>query len=361
MSKCRNRKDYRISSLALPMDLRSSSGAVKSGRIRLALNVVGRNDGQYGRIGGWRRLGGSTDGESFVFAIIGDYGMNNENELNVSNLVKSWSPRFIVTTGDNWYNPLTNTIDDAVGKYYRSFIYPYSGAYPLPVGEVQVTSNAFWPVPGNHDLDVNSGDDYFAYFSTPYPTPGTMQWYSFESGPCEFFCIESSWNTSGVLRADNNDPNGVQGLWLQNALASSTALFKIVVFHHPPWESDSVHYDGVAGMRVAAGWTFADWGADIILNGHGHIFERVVRDGIESLIVGNGGGNLYSFNVPKVSGHVSGYDDKHGAVKATVNANEIRFDSIDVDGAVRDSFSYCRYNNADLHDQLLGVYEPSCP
>ena len=33
---------------------------------------------------------------TFQFAIIGDYGKAGTNELNVSNLVKSWNPEFII-------------------------------------------------------------------------------------------------------------------------------------------------------------------------------------------------------------------------------------------------------------------------
>jgi tartrate-resistant acid phosphatase type 5 len=35
------------------------------------------------------------------FAVIGDYGEDDGNELAVANLVKSWNPDFIITVGDN--------------------------------------------------------------------------------------------------------------------------------------------------------------------------------------------------------------------------------------------------------------------
>ena len=37
------------------------------------------------------------------FAVIGDYGDAGQAELDVANLVKSWNPDFIITTGDNNY------------------------------------------------------------------------------------------------------------------------------------------------------------------------------------------------------------------------------------------------------------------
>ena len=35
------------------------------------------------------------------FAVIGSYGSNDVHENEVANLVKSWSPDFIITTGNN--------------------------------------------------------------------------------------------------------------------------------------------------------------------------------------------------------------------------------------------------------------------
>ena len=64
------------------------------------------------------------------FAVIGDYGKASTNELNVSNLVKSWNPDFVITVGDNNYEyGEASTIDTNIGLYYSEFIYPYYGIY----------------------------------------------------------------------------------------------------------------------------------------------------------------------------------------------------------------------------------------
>jgi len=65
--------------------------------------------------------------EPVRFAVIGDFGEGNQGEEDVANLVKSWEPDFIITTGDNNY-PVgsAETIDDHIGKYYHEFIYPYT-------------------------------------------------------------------------------------------------------------------------------------------------------------------------------------------------------------------------------------------
>ena len=56
------------------------------------------------------------------FAVIGDYGQAGDAERDVADLVKSWNPEIIVTTGDNNYNDgSADTIDENIGKYRDGF------------------------------------------------------------------------------------------------------------------------------------------------------------------------------------------------------------------------------------------------
>ena len=120
------------------------------------------------------------------FAVIGDFGSDNQSELDVSNLVKSWNPDFIVTVGDNNY-PYgeASTIDQNIGKYYHDFIYPYAGGYGAGA-----TTNRFFPALGNHDWG-----DGFIWPSTVQPytdyftLPGNERYYDFARGPVHFFAL----------------------------------------------------------------------------------------------------------------------------------------------------------------------------
>ena len=78
------------------------------------------------------------------FAAIGDYGLNNVTEGNVSALVNSWAPEYVITLGDNSYG--NNDIDDNIGQFYANYIGNYSGAY----GPGSPTTR-FFPSIGNHD------------------------------------------------------------------------------------------------------------------------------------------------------------------------------------------------------------------
>src|SRR5947208_346366 len=84
-------------------------------------------------------------------AVIGDFSSDVQlaPTRDVSNLVKSWSPDAIITTGDNNY-PVggADTIDANIGQWYQQFIYPYKGIYGTGSADQQ---NHFWPTLGRHD------------------------------------------------------------------------------------------------------------------------------------------------------------------------------------------------------------------
>src|SRR5712692_9975418 len=97
------------------------------------------------------------------FAVIGDFGAAGSNEQAVANLVNSWNPQFIVSVGDNNYEfGGADTIDQNIGQYYSSYIYPYKGTYGSTA-----TTNMFWPVLGNHDWETTGAAPYFGYFTLP--------------------------------------------------------------------------------------------------------------------------------------------------------------------------------------------------
>ena len=77
-----------------------------------------------------------------VFAAIGDYGSGNQNEADVAKLVLSWQPDFIITLGDNNYpSGAADHMDEAVGQFFHSYIYPYTGNYGSRGGGKPVSSH----------------------------------------------------------------------------------------------------------------------------------------------------------------------------------------------------------------------------
>src|SRR5438445_4582160 len=81
-------------------------------------------------------------------AVIGDYSASQPT-ADVANLVKSWNPDFVVTTGNNNYPAgAAATIDANVGQYYHQYISPYKGTFGPGSSD---GLNHFWPSLGDHD------------------------------------------------------------------------------------------------------------------------------------------------------------------------------------------------------------------
>jgi tartrate-resistant acid phosphatase type 5 len=255
---------------------------------------------------------------SVVFAVIGDYGVDSANALRVARLVAGWNPDFIVTTGDNNYpSGGADTIDANIGKRYARYIGNYKGTY----GAGSET-NRFWPAPGNHDWLAEGLRPYLDYFTLP----GNERYYDVARGLVHLFAVDSAPNEPDGITSDS-----VQARWLQSKLAASRACFKVVYFHHPAYSSSSVH-----GSTLAMRWSFAAWGADAVLAGHDHVYERLDVDGIPYLTVGLGGASLYGF-AESLPGSTTRFNGDFGAVRVTVDRSSMTFDFVDAGGHTIDS------------------------
>lgn len=256
------------------------------------------------------------------FAVIGDFGDDdNPAELAVANLVKSWDPAFIITTGDNNYaSGKAETIDANIGKYYQEFIGNYQGSY----GPGSLT-NRFFPSLGNHDWHTPGAQPYLDYFTLP----GNERYYDFVAGPIHFFALD----------ADDSEPDGwtrdsVQAQWLKAGLEASAAPFQVVYFHQPPFSS------GEHGNTAPMQWPFELWGADAVFTGHDHDYERLVIDDFPYFVSGAGGRSLRPFQTV-VPGSEVRYADDYGAMLVTFSESELvaEFYSIAGGGTLIDHYT----------------------
>lgn len=259
---------------------------------------------------------------SVRFAVIGDYGVDTTNEARVALLVKSYHPQFILTVGDNNYpNGEASTIDANIGKYYAEYIGGYRGAY----GRGSPT-NRFWPTMGNHEwYSTPPAQPYYDYFPA---LPGNKRYYDVELGLVHIFTVFS----------DDRGPEGtptvtsVQASWLQGRLAASTSCFNVVYFHHPPFSSGDF---SVTWMQ----WPFQAWGADVVMAGHEHFYERLAVDGIPYIIDGLGGANIFGFKAAPDSHSQFRYNNDFGALFVTATARGITYEFHAASGLVVDAFT----------------------
>jgi hypothetical protein len=253
------------------------------------------------------------------FAVIGDYGGGGAPEADVASLVASWQPDLVITVGDNNYpDGAAETIDANIGQFYRAFIHPYLGGY----GDGAET-NRFFPTLGNHDWTTNNAQPYLDYFTLP----GNERYYDFTWGAVHFFALD----------CDSREPDGVgrssvQAAWLQAGLANSTAPWKIVYMHHPPYSS------GMHGSVDWARWPYLEWGADVVLSGHDHTYERLLVDGLPYFVNGLGGGAIYYFeNI--LAGSQVRFGDDYGAMLVDADPSQITFQFITRQGVVVDTYT----------------------
>lgn len=237
-----------------------------------------------------------------VIAVVGDFGSGKPAELRVSKMVASFNPSFVVTAGDNVYTQKGYT--KLVKKYYPQTLVPATG---------------------NHDylMGIDNFDRFFAIDAN-----SRSYAYRARSG-VEFFILDS---TPGLTsRAVLED----QRAWLIKELAQSEANFKIVVLHHPPYSS-AKH-----GSTKRYQWNYAEMGADLVISGHDHTYERIIRRGGMYVVDGTGGAKLYKCK--KLVYGSLGCDDKHyGALFLYVNSTQLRGVFRSTSGQTLDTFTLNR-------------------
>ncbi|MEY2784457.1 MAG: hypothetical protein RL277_661 [Planctomycetota bacterium] len=262
-------------------------------------------------------LPASIQTERVRIAVIGDFGNGSAESAQVAALVHGLDPQWVVTVGDNNY-PLgeASTIDANIGALYSRYIGNYAGAFGAGAA-----SNRFFPAMGNHDWYSSvPGQPYLDYFTLP----GNERYYEQRLGPVHLFVLDSD-----SAEPDGNSSTSVQAQWLQSALAASDAPFCVVVLHHPPYSS------GSHGSQAQLQWPFAAWGADLVLQGHDHVYERIQRGGFPYITTGHGGTPLYAAPNP-IAGSESLYTARHGALWMEATQDALLLQALDTNSTVID-------------------------
>jgi tartrate-resistant acid phosphatase type 5 len=257
--------------------------------------------------------------ETTVFAVIGDYGLAGQPAADVAALVKSWNPAFIVTLGDNNYpRGAADSLDVNIGQYYHDYIYPYKGKY----GNGSATRR-FYPALGNHDWETGNPVAYFNYFGF-FNQRG---YYEFVQGPIHFFILDSD-----TREPDGTSSTSKQAKWLKNAMAASTSSFNVVVLHHAPYSS------GAHGSTTYMQWPYKDWGADVVLAGHDHIYERLLVNNLPYFVNGIGGAELYKFGTVLPESQAR-FNTDFGAMRVETTSTVMKFQMFTRAGVLVDQYT----------------------
>ena len=152
-----------------------------------------------------------------------------------------------------------------------------------------------FPVPGNHEYGRPGAAGFFSYFGARAGTSG-LGYYSFDLGSWHIVALNS--NCDYVVCA----PGSAQEQWLRADLAAHPSLCTLAFFHHPLFSSGQ----GEGDEPVLPFWEdLYAAGADLVLNGHSHNYERFAPQtpsggldtarGIREIVVGTGGDNYQAF------------------------------------------------------------------
>jgi hypothetical protein len=206
------------------------------------------------------------------------------HHMETSDLVISRSPDAVATLGDNQY---------AQGKLTE-----YNASFDASWGRFK---GLIHPAPGNHDYQGDGfAAGYYAYFGSAAGDPA-KGYYSWDLGSWHLVALNSDCSDGNVC--DNAARvSSAEVAWLQADLAANPTSCTLAYWHHP------LFGDGNGGDNTVVKplWqALYSSGADIVLNGHDHSYQRWAQqdpdgagdaDGLTQIVAGTGGKDLTALN-----------------------------------------------------------------
>ncbi len=197
-----------------------------------------------------------------------------------SDLLVNGAPAAVLALGDNQYN---------CGGYTA-----YTQSYGPTWGRVLAST---FPVPGNHEYITSTGTNcstgaagYFQYYGSVAGTPG-QGWYSYNIGAWHLIALNANCSQVGGCGTTS-----AEYAWLKSDLASHPNQCTLAYWHQPLFSSG-----GYVSTGTRPFWNLLySSHADVVLNGHDHIYERFAQQtpsgiasaaGIREFTVGTGGVN----------------------------------------------------------------------
>ncbi len=130
-------------------------------------------------------------------------------------------------------------------------------------------------ISGNHETTYKHGsNETYKHFHNKMPKQETKKgyYYSFNYGNAKFIMLNTN-----VLQG--NGLAEAQYQWLVNELSQNTATWTIVAMHNPMYSagvygSDPTRNDIAMALRGQLQGIFAEYGVDLVLQGHDHLISR---------------------------------------------------------------------------------------
>jgi hypothetical protein len=249
----------------------------------------------------------ATESGSVVLAGAGDISNCNRNQDELTAQLLDTLPGTVFTAGDNAY----------VDGTYTEYLNCYEPTWGRHKSRTK-------PSPGNHEYLTSGAAGYFQYFNN------VPSYYAYDLGSWRIYALNSEINVS---------ISSPQVAWLSNDLASNPRQCVLAYWHKPRWSSGSNHGDN---MNMQAIWQMLyDAGAELVVNGHEHHYERfaemdasgaAVSQGLREIVAGTGGAALYPFGAPKSTSQVRN-NTTYGVLKLTLRPNGYDWQFVPIAGS----------------------------
>ncbi|HAM72167.1 MAG TPA: hypothetical protein DCM86_11035 [Verrucomicrobiales bacterium] len=277
---------------------------------------------------------------SFVF--LGDSGQNTPAQGAVAQAMAGLRPDLVLHGGDIVYGGFDDkTPDTRVFGYYQKL-----------TGQMQNTP--FYFTIGNHDLNccggtpelnltnwVQNGVSFQRTFYLPTNSlTGTSHFYSFDDGDVHFVSLYNPWGYVYTFSQTN-----AQYSWLTNDLATTRKPWKVLFFHAPIANSGRhALEDGNANSipdqqeaMAAIGTAAAQYGVQLVLCAHEHVYERFLpTNGVHTVNSGGGGAALYEFL--KRHPQSAQFNAVNHCLKIDIAGEAATIQAVRADGTVFDSW-----------------------
>jgi hypothetical protein len=195
------------------------------------------------------------------------------------------------------------------------------------------------PSPGNHEHQTKGAAPYYAYFGKAAGPP-SKGYYSYDLGEWHIIALNSEIIVnSEFLDADRKAEED----WLQADLKANSKKCTLAYWHHPRFSSGWHGSD----VRIEPFWRLLyEAGADVVLNGHDHNYERFAAQtpegvadttkGIVQFVVGTGGDEPRGFAGKAARNSMRRIEGHNGVLKLTLGASEYQYAFLEPGGRVWD-------------------------